>query len=108
MYNNFCTYCIIPYARGRVRSKSLESIRQEAEELANVVEKFKGLISSHGEIKNIDEWGKRKFAYPINHKTEGYYYIITFAAPPQFPAELERIFRITDSIVRFLIINKNK
>lgn len=80
----------------------------EAEEVTNVVEKFKGLISSHGEIKNIDEWGKRKFAYPINHKTEGNYYIITFTAPPQFPAELERIFRITDSIVRFLIINKNK
>ncbi len=80
----------------------------EAEEVTNVVEKFKSLISSHGEIKNIDEWGKRKFAYPINHKTEGNYYIITFTAPPQFPAELERIFRITDSIVRFLIINKNK
>ena len=80
----------------------------ESEEVANVVEKFKGLISSNGEIKNMDEWGKRKFAYPINHKTEGYYYMITFTAPPQFPAELERIFRITDSIVRFLIINKNK
>lgn len=72
------------------------------------VEKFKNLINSNGELKNIDEWGKRKFAYPILHRTEGFYYVINFVAPVTFPAELERIFRITDSIIRFLIINKNK
>ena len=64
------------------------------------VEKFKTIISENGEISGINEWGKRRLAYPINDKNEGYYVLVTFTAPTDFPAELERIFGITEDIMR--------
>ena len=64
------------------------------------VEKFKAIISENGEITGINEWGKRRLAYPINDKNEGYYVLVTFNAPTDFPAELERIFGITEDIMR--------
>ena len=64
------------------------------------VEKFKTIISENGEITGINEWGKRRLAYPINDKNEGYYVLVTFNAPTAFPAELERIFGITEDIMR--------
>jgi small subunit ribosomal protein S6 len=72
------------------------------------VEKIKNLISANGELKDATEWGKRKFAYPIKHKTDGFYYVFTFSAPREFPAELERIFRITDQVMRSLTLRKGK
>ncbi|MDR1354182.1 MAG: 30S ribosomal protein S6 [Oscillospiraceae bacterium] len=78
------------------------------EVVAQVVEKFKGLISSHGEIKAVSEWGKKRLAYAINHKMEGFYCVVAFLAPPEFPAELDRVFRITDSIMRSLTIRRDK
>ncbi|MDR2817395.1 MAG: 30S ribosomal protein S6 [Oscillospiraceae bacterium] len=80
----------------------------DSDVISEIIEKFKALIASNGEVLNVSEWGKRKLAYPINHKTEGYYCVVTFSAPPGFPAELERIFRITDSVVRSLTIKKGK
>lgn len=70
---------------------------------AAVVEKFKTLIEANGTIDEIDEWGKRKLAYLINDKAEGYYVLVKFTAGPEFPAELDRIFKITDGIMRSLI-----
>jgi len=64
------------------------------------VEKFKTIISENGEITGINEWGKRRLAYPINDKNEGYYVLITFTASTDFPAELGRIFGITEDIMR--------
>ena len=64
------------------------------------VEKFKAIISENGEITGINEWGKRRLAYPINDKNEGYYVLVTFNAPTDFPAELGRIFGITEDIMR--------
>ena len=74
---------------------------------APVVERFKNLIESNGRLEEIDEWGVRRLAYPINDKPEGYYVLVTYSAPPEFPAELERVFKITDNILKFLIIRKN-
>lgn len=68
------------------------------------VEKFSNLISEHGEIDTLNEWGTRKLAYPINDYTEGYYVLVRFRSEHAFPAELDRIFNITDSILRSLII----
>ena len=64
------------------------------------VNKFTGLIGSNGEIVEVSEWGKRRLAYPINDKNEGYYVLVTFNAPTDFPAELGRIFGITEDIMR--------
>ena len=80
----------------------------EEETIASVVEKFKALISKAGEIESVDEWGKRRLAYPINYKTEGYYVLVNFSAKPDFPLELERIYNITDGILRSIIIKKEE
>ena len=74
--------------------------------IAQTVEKFKDLISSHGVLDTVDEWGKRRLAYPINYETEGYYVLFQFESNPEFPSELNRIYNITDGILRTLIIAK--
>lgn len=73
---------------------------------AAMVEKVKGLVSANGTLDSVDEWGKRKLAYPINDETEGYYVLMNYSCEPQFPAELDRICKITDGILRTLIIKK--
>ena len=56
----------------------------------------------------VEEWGSRKLAYPINYKTEGYYVLMTFTSEPSFPKELDRVLRITDGIMRSLIVCKGE
>lgn len=73
------------------------------EGVAAVVERFKNLVEANGTIDEHEEWGVRKLAYPINDKAEGYYVLIKFTSAPDFPAELDRIFRITDGVMRSLI-----
>ncbi len=68
-----------------------------------LVEKFKALVEEHGTLTSIDEWGKRRLAYPINDQPEGYYVLMTMESKPEFPMELERVFKITDGIMRALI-----
>ncbi len=69
-----------------------------------LVEKFQKLIADNGEISETNEWGKRKLAYPINDKTEGYYVLINFKSEGTLPLELERIFGITEGILRSIVI----
>ena len=73
------------------------------EETAALVAKFKDLVEANGTLKEIDEWGKRKLAYLINDKPEGYYVIVKFASGSDFPAELDRVLKITEGIMRSLI-----
>jgi len=80
----------------------------EEEAIAGIVDKFKTLISKEGEIESVDEWGKRRLAYPIDYKTEGYYVLVNFSAKPDFPAELERVYNITDGLLRSIIIKKDE
>ncbi len=70
------------------------------ETTAALVNKFKTLIEQNGTIVKFDEWGKRKLAYPINDMTEGYYVLVNYTADPSFVAELERIFNITEGVMR--------
>ena len=74
------------------------------EETKALVEKFQTLIADNGEITEVNEWGKRKLAYPINDKTEGYYVLINFKSESTLPLELERIFGITEGILRSIVI----
>ena len=67
------------------------------------VERVKEVISSEGEVVNVDVWGLRKLAYPINYETEAYYIVAQFASAPEFPAELDRILNITDGVLRSMI-----
>lgn len=70
--------------------------------------KFTDLISKNGTLGEVEEWGKRKLAYPINYETEGYYVVINFASEESFPAELDRVINITDGVLRSLIIVKGE
>ena len=76
---------------------------QGEEGIAALVEKFKALVEAHGTLTSIDEWGKRRLAYPINDLMEGYYVLMTMDAKPEFPAELDRVFKITEGVMRSLI-----
>ena len=76
------------------------------EAIAGLVEKFKTLIENNGTVTNVNEWGKRRLAYPINHKNEGYYVLMTFESKTDFPAELTRIYNITDGIIRAIVVEQ--
>ena len=78
----------------------------EEEKINEIVEKFKALISANGELTNIDIWGKKRLAYEINDLTEGYYVFIEFTSNPSFPQELERIYKITDGIIRDIVVKQ--
>lgn len=78
------------------------SVSEEA--TAATVEKFKSLIEANGTIEKLEEWGKRKLAYPINDMTEGYYVLATYTAGKEFSEELSRVFNIAEGIMRYLII----
>ena len=73
------------------------------EATAAMVEKFKALIEANGTITEQEEWGKRKLAYLIHDKAEGYYVLVKFTSAPAFPAELDRVMKITDGVMRSLI-----
>ena len=77
------------------------------EEKTNALtEKFQNLIAANGTVESVDVWGKRRLAYPINYKTEGYYVLVNFSSGPDFPKELERIYGITDGVIRTLVVRK--
>lgn len=82
---------------------SLKNGEEAAKELA---EKFKAMMEANGTVDSVDEWGKRRLAYPINDEEDGYYVLYNHACEPEFPAELDRVLRITDGILRSLIIKK--
>jgi small subunit ribosomal protein S6 len=69
-----------------------------------LVEKFTSLIAANSTASEVNEWGKRRFAYPIQDMNEGYYTLVKFTAPVTFPAELERVYRITEGILRSIVV----
>ena len=90
-----CLYAIVP--------------ELNEEETKSVIEKFNGVITANGGmIENVDEWGKRRLAYTIDYKTEGYYVLMSFTSAPEFPKELDRILGITEGIMRSMIVCKGE
>ena len=69
---------------------------------------MKSYLSEVVQISNADVWGMKKLAYPIQKKTEGYYVVIEFKAQPTLPAELDRRLKISDNVIRHIIINKDE
>lgn len=74
------------------------------ESVKAIVEKFTTLISENGTIESVDEWGKRRLAYPIDYKNDGYYVLVNFKSEGAFTLELERVFGITEGILRSIVI----
>ena len=81
---------------------------QGEEAVAAQVNNFKTLIEQNGSNVEVEEWGTRKLAYPIDYKTEGYYVLVNFTSAPEFPHELNRKLRIADGIMRSLIVCKGE
>lgn len=94
--------------RQKYESVIIISIKLAEEEIKSVVEKFKNLISEHAVLLDVQEWGKRKLAYPVNHDDEGYYVLFNFESDHSFPAEFGRQCKIDDSVVRFMTVVKNE
>ena len=77
------------------------------EDRKNAIEKIKNYIEKNGEIKKTEDMGKKKLAYEIKKNKEGYYYIIEFTTNPENITELERIYRITDEILKFIVVRQD-
>ena len=76
----------------------------DEEASAALIGKFKSLIEANGTVDNVDNWGKRKLAYEINYISEGYYVLMKFTSGADFPAELDRNYRITEGVLRSIIV----
>ena len=74
------------------------------EEIQATVEKFRALVEANATIEKVEDWGKRKVAYPIDDMPEGYYTLIHFTSGREFPTELDRIYNITDAVIRSMIV----
>ena len=82
------------------------SCKNGDEAIAEVVGKFKSMIESGATLDSVEEWGKRKLTYLINKESEGYYVLFNFTSDADFPAELDRVYNITDGVLRSLIVKK--
>ena len=76
------------------------------EDAKSVIEKFVTLINENGSDVDVNEWGKRRLAYPINYVTEGYYVLVSYKSEPSFPLELERVLGITEGVLRYMTTTK--
>ena len=76
------------------------------EDYKALCEKFVNLINDNASDVNVNEWGKRRLAYPINYITEGYYVLVSFKSEPSFPLELERVLGITEGVIRYMTTTK--
>lgn len=94
---------MINYEVMLILDPALEDDKKDA-----TVETVKGIIEAEGEVGNVDTWGMRKLAYPIQKKSEGYYVVIEFKAQPTLPKELDRRLKISDNVMRHMIVNKDE
>lgn len=83
-------------------------VQQGEDSTKALVEKFTNLIAANGTIESVNEWGTRRLAYPINDLTEGYYVLVNFKSASDFPLELERVFGITDGIMRSIVVKHDE
>ncbi len=72
-----------------------------------LIEKFTSLIDANGKVESVDEWGKKRLAYEIMDETEGYYVLVNFTSEGEFIKELDRIYKITDGVLRSIIVRKS-
>jgi small subunit ribosomal protein S6 len=80
----------------------------EEESIKNLEKKFSDLINTDGNVTSVEEMGKRKLAYEIKKQKEGFYFVIKFEAKPELIAELERNYRITDEVMKFIVVKEEE
>lgn len=96
----------MPTVKGSYEAVLIFSTTLGEEGVAEIKEKFRSLIEQNAEIGEVDDWGTRKLAYLINDEADGYYVLYNFESAPAFPAELERVAKITDGVLRIMTIRK--
>ena len=96
----------MPTIKGSYEAVLIFSTTLGEEGVAEIKEKFRSLIEQNAEIGEVDDWGTRKLAYLINDEADGYYVLYNFVSAPEFPAELERVAKITDGVLRIMTIRK--
>lgn len=79
----------------------------EEQGMKTLVAKITDLINSNGKLEKVEELGKKKLAYEIKKNTEGYYIVLNFEANPELITELERVYRITDEVIKFIVVREN-
>lgn len=80
----------------------------EEERIKALITRFTDLINTEGKVSEVTEMGKRRLAYEIGKNREAYYVLFTFEAKPELIAELERNYRITDEIIKFIVVRKDE
>ncbi len=80
----------------------------ESEGIKNLTEKFSNLINTDGNVASVEELGKKKLAYDIKKNKEGYYVVFKFEANPNLISELERVYRITDEVIKFIVVKEEE
>jgi small subunit ribosomal protein S6 len=98
----------MPTVKAAYEAVFIFSLKNGEENAGALKEKFQTLIAENSEIGEIDEWGKRHLAYLINDESEGFYVLYNFVSGPEFPAELDRVSKITDGVLRSLIVRKDE
>ena len=78
----------------------------DEEGMKSLIQKFTDIINNEGKVESVNELGKKRLAYEIKKQKEGIYLLFNFEAKPDFIAELERIYRITDEIMKFIVVKK--
>lgn len=97
----------MPTIKGSYEAVFIFSTKLGEEGIAAIKTKFQDLISGNAELGEVDEWGNRRLAYPIQDETDGYYVLYNFVSGPEFPAELERVAKITDGVLREMVVRKD-
>ena len=98
----------MPTIKGSYEAVFIFSLANGEEGIEAIKGKFQETIAQNAELGDVDDWGSRKLAYAINDQAEGYYVLYNFVSGPEFPAELERIAKITDGVLRSMIIRKDE
>ena len=96
MENKNCSYELLFVVSGNLAEEAYTAVK----------DKFVNLINGSSTDVSVNEWGKRKLAYPINYVTEGYYVLVSFKSQPDFPRELERVLGITEGVLRYMTTAK--
>lgn len=96
----------MPTVKASYEAVFVFSLTEGEESVTALKDKFQAMIAENAEAGETDEWGKRKLAYAINDEAEGFYVLYNFVSGPEFPSELDRVAKITDGVLRTLIIRK--
>lgn len=80
----------------------------EDEKIQEIIGRVKSLVEESAQFEKMDEWGKKRLAYEVNKQKEGYYTLMHFSAEPDFPVELERIYKITEGVLKYIIVKRDE